>query len=211
MSLRVTLAAAAAFLCVGAAAQAAVIPSLTGVTTNPTDFTFSYQGTLSGDAGLTTGSKLIIFDFAGYVANSIFSPFATVTTSTELTSATPITIPGTVDDPTLTNLVFTYNGPNFQTSGGPFAPVEFNGIGARSIFNQLAADTFVAITVRNNPDGTPGGTGTLIYDQGFITVPAPRVTPVGSVPEPGAWAMMIIGFGGTGALLRRRRMVAQAT
>lgn len=27
----------------------------------------------------------------------------------------------------------------------------------------------------------------------------------GVVPEPGAWALMIMGFGGTGALLRRRR------
>ncbi|WP_068878708.1 MULTISPECIES: FxDxF family PEP-CTERM protein [unclassified Phenylobacterium] len=27
----------------------------------------------------------------------------------------------------------------------------------------------------------------------------------GVVPEPGAWALMILGFGGTGALLRRRR------
>jgi hypothetical protein len=25
------------------------------------------------------------------------------------------------------------------------------------------------------------------------------------VPEPGAWAMMIMGFGGVGALMRRRR------
>jgi hypothetical protein len=28
------------------------------------------------------------------------------------------------------------------------------------------------------------------------------------VPEPGVWAMMIVGFGGVGAILRRRRLVA---
>jgi hypothetical protein len=27
----------------------------------------------------------------------------------------------------------------------------------------------------------------------------------GSVPEPATWALMIMGFGGAGALLRRRR------
>src|SRR5436189_4148700 len=113
MSLRLTLAAAAAFLCVGAAAQAAVIPSLTGVTTNPTDFTFTYQGTLSGDAGLTTGSKLVIFDFAGYVDGSVFSPFPTVLATTELTSSGLPTVPGTVDNPTVANLACTYNGPDF--------------------------------------------------------------------------------------------------
>ena len=30
-------------------------------------------------------------------------------------------------------------------------------------------------------------------------------TPIGSVPEPGLWAMMLFGFGGIGAALRRRR------
>jgi hypothetical protein len=31
------------------------------------------------------------------------------------------------------------------------------------------------------------------------------VTAVGAIPEPGAWALMMLGFGGAGALLRRRR------
>ncbi|HET6971360.1 MAG TPA: FxDxF family PEP-CTERM protein, partial [Phenylobacterium sp.] len=30
--------------------------------------------------------------------------------------------------------------------------------------------------------------------------------PVAAIPEPAAWALMMVGFGGTGALLRRRRM-----
>ena len=35
-------------------------------------------------------------------------------------------------------------------------------------------------------------------------------TPTGGIPEPGAWALMIVGFAGTGALLRRRRQMAFA-
>ena len=31
---------------------------------------------------------------------------------------------------------------------------------------------------------------------------------VGVVPEPGTWALMIVGFGGDGAMLRRRRAIA---
>jgi hypothetical protein len=31
-----------------------------------------------------------------------------------------------------------------------------------------------------------------------------------AIPEPGAWALMILGFGGAGALLRRRRISAAA-
>jgi len=37
------------------------------------------------------------------------------------------------------------------------------------------------------------------------------VIPQGGVPEPATWAMMIIGFGGVGALIRRRRSEAAAT
>ncbi len=39
----------------------------------------------------------------------------------------------------------------------------------------------------------------FIVDQGAITPPPP------GVPEPAAWALMILGFGGVGAMLRRRR------
>jgi hypothetical protein len=31
-----------------------------------------------------------------------------------------------------------------------------------------------------------------------------------AVPEPATWAMMIVGFGGVGALMRRRRVTAFA-
>jgi hypothetical protein len=37
------------------------------------------------------------------------------------------------------------------------------------------------------------------------------VIPQGGVPEPATWAMMIIGFGGVGALIRRRRSETAAT
>ena len=183
------------------AANAAVIPSLSGVTTNATDFTFTYQGTLSGDAGLVSGNRLVIFDFLGYVAGSITSPYATITATVENITTGLTMVPGSFDDPNIPNLVFTYNGPNFQTSGGPYAPIDFNGLSARSIFGGLAADTFAAITTKNNPDGIPGGTGTPIFDQGFITVP-------GGVPEPASWAMMIVGFGMIGGGLRLRRKSA---
>ncbi len=203
MKLHVLLAGVCASLATGAAANAAVIPSLSTVKNNGPDFTFSYQGTLSGDAGLTAGNRLVIFDFAGYVPDSVFSPYASLTATTENVSTGLATIPGQIDDPNLVNLVFTYNGAPFQTATGPFAPIDFNGLSARSIFGGLAADTFAAITTRNNPDGVPGGTGTNIFDQGFITVPA-------GVPEPGSWALMIFGFGMVGAGLRMRRRTDSA-
>ena len=204
MKLKTCLALACAVASLGAAASAAVIPSLTSVTpSGGGTSTFTYQGTLSGDAGLTNGSKLVIFDFAGYVPGSISDPFANIASTVELVSSGLTTVPGQVDDPTLWNLVYTYIGPDFQVSGGPFAPIDFNGLSAASVFSQLGADTFSAVTVRNNPDGFPGGTGTPIFDQGFITVPT-------GVPEPATWGMMILGFGMVGAGLRLRRRQVDA-
>jgi hypothetical protein len=196
MKIRTALLAAAAFFCASASANAAVIATLTDVTDNGGDYTFTYQGTLAGDAGLTTGSRLVIFDFLGYVDGSVFSPFANVLASTEAVSSGLLTVPGTVDDPNVANLVFTYNGADFRTSGGPFSQVDFSGFSARSVFGGLGRDVFAALTVKNNPAGEAG---TLIYDTGSVTVP------ISAVPEPATWAMMIIGFGSAGAMIRRNR------
>jgi len=200
------LLATAAFLGVAGSAGASVIPSLTSVTASPTtpiEWLWSYQGTLSGDAGLTNGSKLVIFDFKGYVPGSIFSPYANVIATTQDVTTGLLTVPGFVDDPTLPNLVFTYNGPDFDSAHGPFPSIDFNGLSAKSIYGGMQAGVFAALTVKNNPDGTPGGTGTAIFDTGSITVPF-----ASGVPESATWALMIMGFGGVGGMLRRRKATA---
>jgi hypothetical protein len=196
MKIRTALLAAAAFFCASASANAAVIATLTGITNNGGDYTFTYEGTLAGDAGLTAGSRLVIFDFAGYVDGSAFSPFANVLASSELVSGGLLTVPGSIDDPNVANLVFTYSGPDLRTSGGPFDQIDFGGLSARSIFGGMGRDVFAALTVKNNPAGE---TGTPIYDTGLVTVP------VSPIPEPATWAMMIIGFGSAGALIRSNR------
>src|SRR5204862_2926954 len=122
------LAGAISFL--GAAANAAVTTSLMNVTPGPGGtFIFNYQGTLDGDAGLSAtqpslggapGSRLVIFDFNGYVPGSIFTPSANLLGTVENVSTGLLTIPGTFDDPNIPNLVFTWIGPDVQTSGGPY-------------------------------------------------------------------------------------------
>jgi hypothetical protein len=50
--------------------------------------------------------------------------------------------------------------------------------------------------------GTSGGSGSF---DGVISF-----SPVTGVPEPGAWALMIMGFGGVGGLVRAKRHLAHA-
>ena len=192
------MAVSAAVLAISTSAQAAVTPTLQSVVNNGSDFTFNYQGTLAGDAGLKNGSRLVIFDFAGYVPGSIFAPSSSILTSTEMVTTGLLTAPGFVDDPTIPNLVFTWNGGNFHTSGGPYSDIDFNGIGARSFFSNLVLGVYAGKTVKNNGLG-PGGAGTNAYNTGYVSVP-------GSAPEPAAWALMILGFGVAGASLRRRKV-----
>jgi hypothetical protein len=52
-----------------------------------------------------------------------------------------------------------------------------------------------------------GGGGPYVF---FETVDNVTLGGAGGVPEPAAWALMIMGFGATGAALRRRRTVVAA-
>ncbi|MES3027405.1 MAG: PEPxxWA-CTERM sorting domain-containing protein [Pseudomonadota bacterium] len=52
------------------------------------------------------------------------------------------------------------------------------------------------------------GVGEVLVAGGEIRYATLELGSVGGVPEPATWAMMIIGFGGAGAMLRRRRGVS---
>lgn len=177
-------------------ASASIIPTLESVVDNSDGtFTFNYQGTLAGDQGVVDGSKMVIFDFAGYVADSVFGPGGQVVATTELISSGLLIPLGAVDNPTIPNLVFTWEGAPFHASGGPFADINFDGLGAKSIFGGTASSFFAANAVINNGPEV----GKLATNQGPVSVP---------VPEPTTWAMMIAGFGLVGGAMRRRRTPA---
>lgn len=90
-------------------------------------------------------------------------------------------------------------GPGTLFSAGPYNPGGFNGgfwtNWESKQFNFTAAGTSATIqfdTVGLNTGG---------YDVGLDNVSISAL----SVPEPATWAMLIIGFGGSGMILRRRR------
>ena len=185
---------AAAALAAPASAGVLTLQSVTG--NGPNDFTFSYQATLGPDEGLRAGDRFIIYDFAGYIAGSIFSNSPNFTLSVENSSASGLVAPGFNDDAAITNLVFTYMGPDTRNSSGPFEPLDLPSIGARSAFSSTILDAFFTLTTKNNPQSEANRP---VYTLGSISVP------YNAIPEPSSWAMMIGGFGVLGAVARRRR------
>jgi hypothetical protein len=73
--------------------------------------------------------------------------------------------------------------------------------------NYFAANTGFSSSGFNlswGPDGYEVGLDNIAFEIRAIEVPT------GGIPEPGAWALMILGFGATGAALRRRGVLAVA-
>lgn len=196
--------AAAAVIALSGAAHASVIPVLNGVSADGTNFKFSYDGQLAPDQGVENGSQLVIVDFAGYVNGSIHSSLANVTASISNTLPAGLVLdPKFTDNASIPDLVFTYTGPDFHTTGGPFTSgpdggiIHFAGLSADSIFGGMTSGTFSAAAVRNT--GTVSSQGTVTFNVGEVAVP------LSAVPEPASWALMIIGFLGLGAALRLGR------
>ena len=197
---RFLLCAAAVF---AAAPASAAVLTLQGIATNgPGDFTYTYQATLGPDEGVRSGDRFVIYDFGGYIAGSVFSNSATLNASVENSSPGAIVTPGFNDDPAITNLVFTYTGPDFRNVGGPLAPFDFPTIGARSTFAGTIIDAFFSLTTKNNPASE---SNTAVFTLGSVSVPH------NAVPEPATWAMLLGGFGVLGMSARRRKAMNRVT
>ena len=187
--------AAAALLCAASAAQASLIvytTSLSGAAESPPQVS---AGT--GFATVTIDDVLhtmaIHVDFADLTGTTTASHIhcctaapATgnvgVATETPTFSLFPLGVQsGTFDESYNLTLDATYNPPFLTANGGTAA-------GAQAALLAGLATQRAYLNIHTS--FAPGG-----EIRGFLT----------AIPEPGAWALMIFGFGAIGATLRRRR------
>ena len=137
----------------------------------------SFTGTF-GDTDITTATFTDTYTFnmpTGVAAGTISSIFTTDKVNN--IDFTSVTLDGTAFD--------------INSTG----QVEF-----RSVNNVLVTSGPQTLVVSGKSGGAGSYSGTLSFEGAN-----PIVTGVGGVPEPAAWALMMLGFGGAGACLRARR------
>lgn len=175
-------------------AKADIIPTLEAVTPEgPNNFRWTYTIELTANSRLEGDNQFfVIYDFNGYIADSIFAP-AGWTGSTQ--NAGPIadrTNPD--DDVNVTNLVFTWD--NLATVTGPQT---FGPFGANSRFDQQKLAFFTGNTTKNttgNDNGTPLGNVGQVQ------------TPTGNedvIPEPSTMVLLGSALLGLGIMRGRRK------
>lgn len=98
--------------------------------------------------------------------------------------------------------------------GLPFSGADFNGFVLRVISGPAITSASINNSSTIVPVNAQVSGGSLFINlagvgqQPFGTAIIDVSTAGGVVPEPGTWALMLIGFGGLGAVLRRRRLAA---
>ena len=204
------------YLLAAAVAATAVIstPAMASVTIEGDPANTTVNGFSGSNGLLVSGSGL---PFGPFTLSSLGDTFTTAV----LTIGTPEGTVNLFEDttPRQVSVDFAFLNPLDVAGGlvtgstvGFFAPTLFGSCG-------LVAGGCGSVDWSNTPTifnfGSGGSFSLLLGDATFATPGSARVNGTftyvsPSVPEPGTWAMMLIGFGAVGFALRRRRTPALA-
>ena len=168
--------------------QAGLIPAAVTVTSDGSNFRFSYDIVLPSNYTLKAGDFFTIYDFHGYVASSN-TQIGLWTFSTHMLGPNPPKILPT-DSATVPNLTWTYNGPPIS------GMKDLGSFSADSTFGPSTISTDFASQDHSGFGGRTVGniTSTL----------APNFEPP-SAPEPATAALIAAGIPLVGLAMRRRR------
>ena len=212
-------------LAAGLAALALATPASAAV------FVVTYQGFASGRAqegafGSQTEFQNVAYEAAFTIDTSlgvaIPTPDATVVEGSGPTTpvlAAFITINGVQRDVTPT-----FGRLRLDPAASSVSHIIESRIGGLTLFQLATQFATPPASFEEAPAGVVGGSGSFLSytEQGqeavsltltatqLVIAPPAAGPPAGGIPEPAAWALMILGFGGAGAALRRARPRAHA-
>ena len=97
---------------------------------------------------------------------------------------------------------------DLMTGNEPYTtPLQTVTLDVTAAFNAMNDGSFYLDFGRHIPQYFTGA-GYFVMDNASLSVGDAVAPPPPGVPEPSAWALMILGFGSAGAMLRRRRAAA---
>ena len=172
----------AAFSAMTIAAYADVIPTLSSVIPNGSDFTWNYSANVTVDQRVEHGDFFTIYDFGNFVPGSNAQPAGWFFSSAPVGRTPGLVLPH--DDPNILNLTWTYIG---QTP--IIGPAALGIFSVDTNTNQLHMSDFAAQATRN---GGPND-GTKISNVGDVSVPVPEMSallPILSVCSAGLLALL---------------------
>jgi hypothetical protein len=179
-------------------AGADVLPHSADVSGSAGNYTWTYQTNVTNNTSVNPGDSFEIIDFNGY--NGTHSEPAGWTLSTSLSGPIP---PGLapVDDPTVTNLLWKYNG-----TANLDGPLSLGSFTAGSAIGTQGTGTIVASTTI----ATGANTGTQVSNISSVSIPVASPaspSPAGGpeVPEASTLALLGVGLPVVLHLLRRKR------
>jgi len=170
-------------------------------------FAAAAAATLMAAAPLANAATVLNFTFSPD-GNSAVASFNSSGTGTTFSDTYTFTLPAGFASTALTTA--SVNG----MTDTAFSSVLLNG-NILTTNSSGAIDSKSLIHVAVNPgantlvvNGTSGGL--YSYGGNISFAKLVQINPTGGVPEPAGWALMIVGFGSAGAMLRRRRAAQTA-